>query len=289
MSELKSQKSAPWHLAAICDEKDQYVYRKTGKGVSVYVLDTGIKLKHPEFEDLKFVETVYSFDDKDYDPDGISATHGTSVASCVAGKKVGVAKEADIFNLRFDLTRQTAVEAVKKAIEHKNENEYESAVIVKSFGGPNPMYRDELDWMEDEGLIVVAAAGNESVNISKRAVFPAKRDNTLAVGAVNERRRLSTFSNYGKNVDILAPGSNIICGVIGDPHSDSLVAMNGTSFSAPIVAGVIAQMCEGHSVRDQHDVEEVRDDLIRNAFDGEITLKGKQKKTPNKFVNSLVA
>lgn len=270
---MKSQENAPWHLRAICDEDEDYVYKKTGKGVSIYVMDSGVQTNHEEFDDR--ATTLYSYDESDYSEDN---PHGTSVASCAAGKTYGVAKEANIYSLRFDMSQDDAVRAVDKVLEHQGKS---PSVLVKSFGGPSPLYDNELKKLEENGVIVVAAAGNDNADLSENKMFPAKRKRTIAVGSVNKYMRLSNFSNFGKPVDILAPGSSIPCATV-----DGYTKMHGTSFACPIVAGVIAQMVEGERVRDEQDVAEVRERLVDRAFSGDVDLVS-HRKTPNKFVRAV--
>ena len=282
MTELYTQHNSPWHLSRIVDEEDQFIYRKTGKGVSVYILDTGMNLNHEEFNGNREVKTVYSYDGQDYDLDGYGPDHGTAVASCVGGKVCGPAKEANLYNLRFDMRHSSAREAAEEVLSHKGSY---PAILVKSFGGPFPLFNEELEELENNGVILVAAAGNESQNISRNKMFPASKKRTISVGATNRKDHLSKFSNYGNMVDILAPGSNIQVATANGYYS----YFNGTSFAAPIVAGVIAQIVQDEVVSDEQDVNEVKEILYNNAFKDEIRLSRKERKTSNLLVNSLAA
>jgi subtilisin family serine protease len=87
------------------------------------------------------------------------------------------------------------------------------------------------------GVIVVAASGNSGGAVS----YPAAYDHAIAVGSVNSSRQKSSFSSYGTQLDLMAPGESVIgtlcsCGAYHGGYGIG----SGTSFSAPHVAGVVA-------------------------------------------------
>jgi subtilisin family serine protease len=86
----------------------------------------------------------------------------------------------------------------------------------------------------DNNVTVVCAAGNENGSVS----FPARNSNVISVGATNQNDQKASFSNFGSNLVIAAPGT----GIFSTQPSNSYGSSDGTSFSAPIVSGVIALM-----------------------------------------------
>src|SRR5262249_36427261 len=89
-----------------------------------------------------------------------------------------------------------------------------------------------------DDVVVVAAAGNSGSDIPE---FPAACPGVISVGATNHSNAITSFSNYGWTVDIVAPGLDITSTALDDPPSrDSYAKESGTSFPSPIVAGVAA-------------------------------------------------
>jgi len=127
-----------------------------------------------------------------------------------------------------------------RAIEQAAEN---GAHIISISGGALTDMGEAEDWLEraiemcsQRNILVVAAAGNDGCEcIHVPAALPA----VLAVGAVDARGHPLDFSNWGEtyqNQGILAPGENIL----GAKPGGGTIQMSGTSFAAPIVAGVAA-------------------------------------------------
>jgi hypothetical protein len=116
-------------------------------------------------------------------------------------------------------------------------------VINTSFGFANkelknPPYGvvlDTIGQVNRHGSIVVASAGNEGGLADRR--LPGASGGVISVGSSNQAHMGSTFSNWGRTIDVLAPGEGIL-GLMGN----ELTSLNGTSFSAPLVSGVVALM-----------------------------------------------
>jgi subtilisin family serine protease len=90
---------------------------------------------------------------------------------------------------------------------------------------------------QNQGVIVVAAAGNESSNNDQRASFPAGYPGVVSVASSDEGDRLSSFSNFGStSVTLAAPGSNILSTYPGKTQRK----LSGTSMATPQVSGALA-------------------------------------------------
>ncbi|MCB5287977.1 MAG: S8 family serine peptidase [Candidatus Cloacimonetes bacterium] len=111
-------------------------------------------------------------------------------------------------------------------------------VINMSWGDPNysAIIADACDYAYARGVVLVASAGNDpGDNLS----YPAKLSNVISVGAVNSAKVLTGFSSYGQDLDLVAPGQDILS-TYKDSGKDMYMQMSGTSMSSPYVAGSVA-------------------------------------------------
>ncbi len=111
-----------------------------------------------------------------------------------------------------------------------------AAIINCSWGGPyaSQIYQDYIDVVtQDLGVMVVASAGNEGSSLDE---YPASYRNVISVGSVESNYQRSQYSNFGINVDIVAPGTNIWLAEYNNAYQTG----SGTSFSSPMVAGAAA-------------------------------------------------
>ena len=252
------QKNPPWNLDRIDQPSlplnDAFDFQRTGKGVHVYVIDSGIDAKHPgkhfqkninhlishlEFGNRAELSKSFLKDSKD------CAGHGTQVASIIAGTNVGVAKAAQIHALKIldcNGTGKNAhlIGAVYWIIKHHQK----PAVINMSVGGIQSKAIDRaVQDAYNAGILVVTAAGN--TNADACYVSPSGSPLSLNVGSVNKQDQKADFSNWGSCVDIMAPGVEIVC---ASPRKGKRRARygysSGTSASAPMVTGIATHFLE---------------------------------------------
>ncbi len=203
--------------------------------------------------------------------EGSSSFHGTHVAGTVAaavgnGEGVaGVARNAKIMPLRvlgvnggtdFDI-----IQAVRYAAGLPNDSgtspPQPADVVNMSFGGPgfSSAAQNAMNEARGAGVLLVAAAGNGA---STTPFYPAAYSAVVAVSAVDIRKDLAPYSNFGSWIDVAAPGGNGLADVNGDGHPDGVLStgatdhtspirpvylfLQGTSMAAPHVSGVFALM-----------------------------------------------
>ena len=243
-----------------------------GWGITVAVIDSGIDTDHPEFTGRISEYSYNATEDKivkDYLlPDGSydwsliedEQGHGTSVTGVLAasmndGEIVGVAPEATILVIKAECDASGAFKRTSDlvfglyyAIER------DASVVNMSFGGPgdretNP-YRAATQLAVDSDVICVAAAGNDA---TAELMFPAADENVLSVGALGTNSwELANYSNYGENVDIVAPGTTYTAKMGG-----GYAVSNGTSMASPVVAGAIALYMNDHRYTEFAEVREI--------------------------------
>lgn len=216
-----------------------------GEGVLVAVIDTGIDTDHPDFAGRISEYSYNATEDKvvkDYDMSIIEDQqgHGTAVAGVLGAAidgsgTVGVAPGVTLLVIKaecdeFGKFKRTSdlVFGLYYAIEQY------AGVVNMSFGvyGANP-FADATALARDSDILCVAAAGNDAV---PSLSYPAADPNVFGVGALAENSwELAEYSNYGDNVDLVAPGSTYTTLIGGDYGY-----MTGTSMASPAVAGVLA-------------------------------------------------
>jgi subtilisin family serine protease len=90
----------------------------------------------------------------------------------------------------------------------------------------------------NNGVTVICAAGNTQPNMSTAVTYPASNSNVISVGATDQNDKKASFSRFGSNLTIAAPGTSIFTTTL----NNSYASVDGTSFAAPIVSGVVALM-----------------------------------------------
>jgi subtilisin family serine protease len=241
-----TQTSAPWGLDRI-DQADTplsgtYTYPDSaGSGVTVYVIDTGVRITHTQISG----RASYGYDAIDGDTTAQDGNgHGTHVATTIAGSTYGVAKSAGIVGVRvLDNNGSGTTTGVVAGIEWVTENASGPAVANMSLGGGASTALDNAVAASiASGVTYAVAAGNSAANASSYS--PARVASAITVGATTSTDARASYSNYGSTLDIFAPGSSIIAGY---HTSDTATAtLSGTSMATPHVAGAAAIYLAGH-------------------------------------------
>ena len=214
------------------------------RDVVVAVIDTGVALYHQDLSS-KMVPGYNFVDDNldTYDDNG----HGTLVASIAAADSnnsigvAGVCWGAMIMPVKcFDSMGDGSYLAIASGIRFAADQG--AQVINMSFSGEADSFilEDACQYAFLKGCVLVAATGNDGAQV----LYPARYDEyCLAVGASNSSDQLADFSNFGPQVDVVAPGVDVFGALYSPDEPDNIQVYgwgSGTSFAAPHVSGAAA-------------------------------------------------
>jgi subtilisin family serine protease len=237
---IGTQKDAPWGLSRISHRDNTadktYTYPdKAGEGSTVYVIDTGILIEHPDFNGrASFAEKAFCDGCPTKDDNG----HGTHCAGTIAGTTYGVAKKAKVVAVKvLDADGSGTYAGVIAGIDYVAGKTKSVTQIVASMslGGPkNDAVNLAVKKAIDAGVSFSIAAGNENSDACN--VSPASVAEAVTVGASDSKDKAASFTNYGSCVDVFAPGVDII----STWNNGKTNTISGTSMAAPHVAGAMA-------------------------------------------------
>lgn len=247
-----------WGLDAISapDAWEFATGRGSGGGqVVVAVIDTGANLSHPDLADNVLSNAngeIWDFVNNDSDPEDTDG-HGTHVAGIVgaAGDNgrgaVGVNWGVKILPLKVGALNGLRTSAIVDALAYVSSKKEAGVNIVASnnsygSGSPSAAAQAEIEKQRDQGILFVAASGNDGKNIDANEdakEYPAAytQSNVITVASSNQEDALNFSSNTGTtSVDLAAPGSDIYSTHLDDGYE----FLSGTSMASPMVAGAVA-------------------------------------------------
>jgi subtilisin family serine protease len=214
-----------------------YTYGRTGAGVNLYVLDTGIRFTHTEFGG----RAVAGYDVFGGDASDCNG-HGTHVAGTAGGSTYGVAKAVNLISVRvLDCYGNGTTSGVIAGVDWVTANHTGLSVANMSLGGPANYALDyAVQNSINSGVTYVIAAGNNNANACNYS--PSRVTDALIVGNVNSTDTRNSTSNYGLCLDLFAPGTSITSAWYGSDTQTNI--LTGTSMAAPHVAGIAAMYLE---------------------------------------------
>ena len=210
----------------------------TGSGINVAILDTGIDLEHPDLMDnikgnINMIKPSKNGNDKN--------GHGTHVAGIIAAvdNKIGVigtGPEISLYAVKvLDNQGRGWLTDLIDGLDWCIDNGMQ--VVNMCFGSSegNQSFHDAIIEAYQAGITLVASAGNRGEN-GGLIEYPAKYPETIAVAAIDENDNFASFSSWGPEIDLAAPGVDIR----STYKNGSYRIMSGTSMSAPHVTGTVA-------------------------------------------------
>lgn len=221
----------PWGIQRV--NAPQAWPKTLGAGVRVAVIDTGIDPKHPDLQ--ANVAGGYAAAGKYWHDDN---GHGSHVAGTIAGALdgrgvAGVAPRAQLFAVKvLDQDGGGSLLSIIKGITWCARNNIQVANM--SLGAPigTVFMRAAVQYATARGVTIVAAAGNEAGRVS----YPGAYDEVITVSASDAHDKLASFSNFGKEVDFVAPGVDVKSSIPGGGYDN----YDGTSMATPHVTGLAA-------------------------------------------------
>ncbi|RLT42520.1 MAG: DUF11 domain-containing protein, partial [Chloroflexi bacterium] len=201
------------------------------------VIDTGIDFAHPEFAGR--ILPGYDFVNKDANPADDNG-HGTHVAGIAAAGihnalgMAGIAGTVKILPVKvLNASNVGWMGDVAAGITYAVDQG--ARVINLSLAGSagSLSVRDAIAYAVSKGVVVVAAAGNDNTSANR---YPAVYETVVAVGATDYNNARWSLSNFGPNVDVMAPGASVWSTRPGNTYA----FMSGTSMATPHAAGVAA-------------------------------------------------
>lgn len=244
--------SQQWNLK-ILNLKKTWKKNKGNNSVTVAVLDTGILTKHPDLKGN--LTSGYDFIDNDNDPTDTSATfsHGTHVAGIIGALTdnsqgiAGINWQVKIMPVRvIGPAGNGGYDKLISGIRWATDNGAD--IINMSLGGAysHSSLQETIQYAVNNGVTVIAAAGNEG---STPILYPARYPETISVGAIGPGKKRSYYSNYGSELDLVAPGGDIKDNTLIYPQNQILSTAGpeqkyawkqGTSMATPHVSGLVA-------------------------------------------------
>ena len=237
-----------------------------GSGVTVYVIDTGIRVTHKDFGG----RASYGWDFAD---NGTTAQdgngHGTHVAGTIAGTTYGVAKKAKVVGVRvLDNAGAGTTSQVIAGIDWVTRHAHKPAVANLSLGG---YHNAQLDAAVRNsiasGVTYTVAAGNDG--LSAGLYSPADVKQAVTVGATDKNDARAAFSNIGPSVDLFAPGVSITSASYASDTGKA--TFSGTSMASPHAAGAAAVYLAGHPRATPAQVSAA---LVAGAVSGKVSGEG---------------
>lgn len=259
----KPYEGRPWALQRVL--LDELWKESQGEGQRVAVIDTGVDTEHKQLKNAvdaksgtRFLEQKKRKKGEPAPPrlkkDGTTdlVGHGTKVAGIIAARPakdtgfVGIAPKAEIVPIQQNDAEgsgntTTLAKSINYAVEKKVDVINISQDTEKPIEGNNEL-ATAVNRALKQDIVVVASAGNDGLDGKVKRTYPAAYEGVIAVASSDRNNERAAFSQSGDFVDVAAPGVDMISTVPKGGHCQD----NGTSFSAPYVAGVAALLKAEH-------------------------------------------
>ena len=233
--------------------------------VTVAVVDQGVKYDHPDLDGNVPGEEGRDFVDSDSDPypDALSEEyHGTHVAGIAAAEAdngegvTGIGNSSVVSARALSESGSGSTADIADAIQWAADQGADVINLSLGGGGYTSTMKNAVGYATNNGALVVAAAGNDGRG---SVSYPAAYSECLAVSALDPDGSLASYSNYGSEVELAAPGTNVLSTWTDDGYD----SISGTSMATPVVAGTAGLTLAAHDLSNAA----LRDHLKATAAD----------------------
>jgi subtilisin family serine protease len=240
-----TQSPATWGIDRINQRNrpidNTYSWQASGEGVTIYIIDTGVRITHNEFGGR--ASSGYDFVDNDANADDPCNGHGTHVAGTAAGATYGVAKDAEIVAVRvLPCSGSGPWDAVIAGVNWVTANHLSPAVANMSLGGSTYAPADAAVTNSIASGVQYSLSAGNSFNANACNFSPARVAAAMTIGASTSTDARAVFSNSGPCIDWFAPGQGITSA--WNTSNTATNILDGTSMAAPHSAGVAAMYLE---------------------------------------------
>ncbi|WP_224268548.1 S8 family serine peptidase [Haloprofundus salinisoli] len=234
--------------------------------VTIAVIDQGVKYDHPDLAGQFGSNKGYDFVDDDSDPypDVLADEyHGTHVAGIAAATTDNGEGMAGISNSTLLSGRALSEEGsgstadIADAVQWAADQGADVINLSLGGGGYTNTMKNAVSYAHNAGSLIVAAAGND---YGSSVSYPAAYSECLAVSALDEDESLASYSNVGPEIELAAPGTNVLSTWTTSTEYDRI---SGTSMATPVVSGVAGLTLAAYSLTN----EELRTHLKNTAVD----------------------
>lgn len=237
----RSQAFRNWGIEKL--KIDSIMQKHTGKDVKICICDTG----RPNHPDIPFESIGGSENFTNETTVGDLNGHATHVAGIVLeiapGAKLYFAR---VLNTQGSGTNNQVAAGIRWCVDQK------ANIINLSLGSsaPSTAIKTEIDYALSKKVIVIAAAGNEGQSETQdRIGYPAKYEEVVSIGSINEQIKVSFFSSSGDNGDVVAPGEKIL----STWKDGNYIVLSGTSMATPFISALAALYLEKYG--NTHELE----------------------------------
>ena len=228
-----------WYLEMM--EVQPCWYLSKGQGIVIGLIDSGVDYNASDIQGR--ILSGYDFGDDDNDPFDLNG-HGTMMAHIMVAKKngygvAGIAPKAMILPIKINpggegtFETDRLVEAIFYAVGHRV-SVINLSLVLEEY---SEAVRDAIDYALFQGIVVIAAAGNDGLS---KVSFPASYEPVISVGSVDGDGTVSLTSNYGMGIDLVAPAG--LPGIYTIGLNETVYLARGTSLSAAMVSAICADM-----------------------------------------------
>ena len=228
--------------------------------ITVAVVDTGTQY-HPDFGD-RLLPGVDMVDPSAPNGWGDTDGHGTNVGGIILECTQGL--DVNVLPIRIEFGLVTSVSIISLAIEHAIDEKVD-VLNLSLGGGCFDAIHSATERAIQEGLVVVIAAGNDSIEVESNGICPAHITDGITVSACDSTGTPAYFTNYGNCIDVCAPGYEIV----GYYLNGGFAACSGTSQAAPHISAMAAIILANAPHKSIEQIEKYLGDYSINPGDAD--------------------